>query len=368
MTRAHHLLPLCVLTFGLASLGCTGSPTTGKEGKVKSPRPRVAVAEPLQDAGEVDLARPYEFTFDVENTGKEALKLTLLKKSCYCAEVSPAELEIAPGATGQVTLRWTPIPGQPSPYTVSLEYKTNDPDNPTQRLEVRARIKPVVRVFIPPNEADIIDFGDRPLDPDEEVVRRVTVFSTEVPKFTLEAASTHPGLVVTKEPLPAETPVNGYTAKSGYVVEVKTSDKLPMGYVREDLRLTIKVPNQPDRVITLPVYAVLGNGVFKVRPETVVFKKPLLTEEDSFKVRVEFIVPSDKESVEVIKHEPAFLVVDKPVKIRPGVWEVTVRVPKNHPEAAKIQPDQFMEGRLVLKTSGSTSEVPVRIKWNPNEP
>jgi hypothetical protein len=313
----------------------------------------------------VDFGKTRNCPFKVANTGKAPLVLTLEKRSCDCALVDLPR-EIPPGEEGAVTIYWTPIPGSPTLYTLSAEIGTNDPDNRTLRLEVHARVKPSVRIA--PENQSYIDFGDHPLEQGEPKNRELKVFSTELPAFELQAVSSNPdGLVVPPPtPLAPQSLVAGVPIQSGYTVTLHKTDKLPLGYVRENLFLTIKVPDQPERKLTLPVYAVVGQGAFKVRPEKVIFNKPRITDGDSRRFRLEFILPSDQEQVEVVRKEPDFLEV-KPVPIRKGLWEVSVRIPPGNTEAARFQPDQFMEGRIVLKTSPSSPEVAVRVKWDPSE-
>jgi hypothetical protein len=108
------------------------------------------------------------------------------------------------------------------------------------------------------------------------------------------------------------------------------------------------------------------NGAFSVIPTQIEFRKPRVTEADSKKVLIKFLTPSDQDSVEVVKLEPPFLTATKPVKGAAGEWRFEVQLPKDNPEAAKFQPDGFMEGRILLKVSGTPSDVPVRIKWEPD--
>jgi hypothetical protein len=116
----------------------------------------------------------------------------------------------------------------------------------------------------------------------------------------------------------------------------------------------------------VPVYAVVGAGAFSVAPEAgLVFKKPHITDEDTARVNLRFIVPPAEEAIAVTSYEPKFLKVDAPEKLSPGRWQITAHLPGGSAEAAKFQPDAFMEGQVVLKVAGQDRPVTVRVKWNP---
>jgi hypothetical protein len=387
MTRSHRLLPLFLLALGLPSLGCGGTPATTA---AAPPEPDPPKAEPRStidvkarffpnaweaararrsatiDAGEVDYARPRDFTFIVANTGGSPLTLTLTRKSCSCAEVTVPD-PIAPGAEGRVVVHWAPIPGNVGAYTVWADIMTNDPQNESLRLEVKSFIRPLVHVFVEGRENNsFIDFGDDPVPPGQQRAREVQVFSTTLEHFDLDDPKL-PGFEIKKTPLPPGTPVEG--ARCGYLLELRTTDQLPYGYVRADLPLTLrKLSDQPDRTITVSVYAVIGSGIFSVgRPGLFLFRKPNITDEDTAKVIVTFIVkPSkEKESVEVASYEPKFLKVDPPQSLGGGRWVITARLEQGNAEAAKFQPDAPVEGQVVLKVSGLDRPVPIRVKWDP---
>src|SRR5262249_25120253 len=143
---------------------------------------------------------------------------------------------------------------------------------------------------------------------------------------------------------------------------LRSTDKLPKGYFREILHLNVTGTHA--RQITLPIYGEVETGAVRVVPQQVEFKKPRVTEADSQRVQVQFVVPSDREKVEIARVEPAFLVVAAPRPLRKGLWEFTVQIPADNADAAKLQPDGFFEGRIVLRTSAAAAaEVPLRVRW-----
>jgi hypothetical protein len=364
MIRWHYCWPLLVL-----ALGCGGRETGGSTAPATE-RSGTAAADfhggTTLNAGEVDYARSRDFTFPFANTGGAPLVLTLEKKSCSCAEVKLPDGPIAPGGEGQVEINWAPIPGHSGDYDVVATLRTNDPQAREVRLTVHTFIKPLVRVFINGKETnDILDFGDAPILPNQPLTREVKVFSTELAAFSLEASTPVAGLRVVKKPLPSGERLGEYAVRSGYVVEVTAGDKLPLGYLRTTLDLALSgLGDQPNRTITVPVYAIVGSGAVSVTPETFLFQKPRITEEAEAKVHL-FVNSAEAGAVTVESWSPKFLTVDAPKKEANGKWLLVARLPKDNPEAAKYQPDSFMEGEVVLKVAGIDRPVKIRVKWQP---
>jgi hypothetical protein len=320
--------------------------------------PQLGVAETSYDHGEVDYARPYNHAFAIRNTGDEPLRLTLTRKSCKCAEVQFPADGIGPGQSGQVLLGWVPIPGQYGAYALAADFDTNDPKQPHLRLEVRGQFNPVVRLW--PENWSEVDFQH--IQPGQVAEREIKVFSTKLASFGLVAAASHPGLKVSTRPLAEGSRAGDHTVRSGYAVKLQTAPELPKGYLRETLLLTIR--GEDSRQIAMPVYGDVASGALRVVPGEVEFKKPKITDADSQKVQVQFLVPSDQEKVEIDRFEPAFLVIEKPRQLKRGLWQFTVQIPPNHPEAAGQQAGGFVEGKIVLKTTAASApEFPIRVKW-----
>lgn len=352
-----------VLVASLILLGCNREPAAPPAAAPAAlPGPRVLAPQTESDLGEVDFAKPYAHAFKIRNVGDQPLQLAVARKSCACTDVEVTPAELAPGQEGAVTLRWVPAPGQNGPHTVAAELTTNDAKQPLLRLEMRGRVNPVIRVW--PEDWYDVDF--KQIQPGRSEERELKVFSTKLDDFALEVRASHPGLEVTTTRLPPETPVGDVTARCAYLVTLKTSDKLPRGYFRETLTLDVKGPEA--RQLTLPISGSVETGALQVAPSEVEFKQPQLARGDSQKVQVRFVVPSDNERVEVARLEPPFLTADPPTPIKKGLWQLTVRIPPDHPEAKKLQADGFFEGRLVLRTSAASApEVPVRVRWRAGE-
>jgi hypothetical protein len=344
-----------------APVPATQNSSAGKLG------PRLEIKETKRDVGEADFSVPCECKFPLRNVGGEPLTLSLVSKSCQCVDAT-APGEIAPGQEATIVVRWTPIPGQVGAHRAAWEFETNDPAKPTLRLEVTGTVAPLVHVA--PENVSYIDF-DR-LEPGAKRQFTLTIYSTKLPGFDLDAKVTSPGIKVTKSKLEPDDVRISLDAKptAAYSVVLETTPQLPPGSSISDLIMKIKAPNGNERTITLRTYAVVANGLFKVMPDEVGFKKPRLADGDKQKVRVQFFDPAKQRSLKIVKSEPAFLQCDPPRALpgAPGQWEFVVRIPPKNADAARVQPDQFFEGVIVLGASDSDVQIPVRVKWIPELP
>lgn len=346
------------------------APAVVNTGSGTSTGPKAVVEKAAIDAGELEYGLPKDYVFPIRNAGDRPLNLFVRSRDCSCAEVSGIEDPVQPGKTAEVKVRWNPKPGTVGKETLGTLIGTNDPAKPSVRLTVEANINPAIRVS--PTNWKFIDFERLP--PDQPAERVLNVFSSKLAAFKLDAHLTHPASekpafdVKVNKIEPGEQ-LDGVTVKSGYQVVVRSFDKLPRGYIQQELVLDIEVPGEAKRTIDMPVYAFVPTGIFTVGPEEIAFTKPNIAEGDEVKAVVRFDVPTGKETVEIARVEPSFVeVAEQPKAIGNGVWQFKLRVPKNNAEAMKYQPDNFFEGKVYLKTKPGEGEVPVRLKWSPPLP
>jgi hypothetical protein len=377
MTRSHRLCSSLALALGLAAFGCGGTPTTSGDTSPAHEEgpPKVQVrGDDTINAGEVDFGLPRDFSFTIANVGYSPLELQLTRKSCSCADVKLPPGPIEPGKEGRVNVKWTPIAGFTGAYTLTIDLRTNDPGKKALRLSVQGQIQPLVHVLVEGRETDpygefSVDFGDQPITPGEPRTREVKVFSTRLDQFKLQATSTVPGFdIKAPEPLPAGAPVGNYdSVQSGYKLEITTTKDLPLGYVRGLLNLALSDlgEKEPNRVIPLPLLAVVGQGVVTVTPSMLLFSKSSIADGDTTRVHVTYIKPPAKEEVTVESVEPSFVTVDKPERGLDGNWRIIAHLPKDNAGAAAWQADPPLIGKVVLKVAGLERPLIVEVKWDP---
>lgn len=355
--------------------GCSGSqnsnvaisPSTQRPAELVALGPRLVTKSTSIEANDVEFGIPKDYVFTLENIGDKPLNLEVHSKACACSEISlPAE--IRPRQTGEVRIRWAPVPGDPLSKRLPTVLKTNDPTHDKLTLEIKAQINPRIRVY--PFNLAYIDFDQLSAAKAERVI---IVCSTKLNEFGLSASirdgNEPPAYQVHVAPLEAGgTVIESQPIKSGYAVTVSTLDKLPQGYLRRDLLLQVTIPGESAREIVLPIYGKVENGIFTVAPSEVEFKVKNLADGDQARAVVNFLVPSPNEKVEVLRCEPSFIQAEAPKLATPdkwGRWTLNLRIPKDNPAAMKLQPEKFFEGIVYLKVSGSDTPVPIRVKWNP---
>ena len=321
-------------------------------------RPRLVLSKDSLDLGDANIGETRSCAVRVSNDGTAPLALELESKSCKCGEVVLPNRDIPPGGKETLTVRWTPPPGETGSILLVVKLKTNDPDHPLYRLELTGRVNPLV-FLLPPNRSTI-DFQTIPPAPGAE--RALKLVSTRLPAFDLEATTTHDGLKVEVTKLPPGDEVDGF--RSGYAVRVRTTEQLGIGSFRETLALKITLPDGKAWTMPVPVFGEVENRLFEVSPREVRFSKASILEQDEKRVMVQFLGSSKDEDLQVERCEPSFLACDPPRQLRPGRWEITIRLPAENATAAKYQADGSFEGRLLLRTSVSPSAVAVPVRWS----
>ncbi len=216
--------------------------------EITGPQPRIAFDKKEYEFGTMELNEHLSHTFEVRNDGQLPLKLTSGGVSCgRCTEFTIGKEELAPGETGTVEVRWHAING--GPFRQSATVDTNDPARPNVSFTIAGKV-----------------LSSNRISPDEIVFTNISV--TDSPKADLNVFSYHgPDLKVTKfeltdaetaanfdistEPMPADVLKTDPDAKSGVVVHVHVKPGLPLGPIRQKIRLWLNLPDKP--VIEVPV-------------------------------------------------------------------------------------------------------------------
>lgn len=330
------------------------------------PQPARAVAsQTTRGIGEIDLGKEYTCAFTIKNAGEQVLRLTLDRKSCICTNIELPP-EIPPGKDGKVVFRWVPLVSKSGPYELTATVRTNDPQTELLTLKVTGSFNPLIRVW--PEDEGIVEFHQ--LKQGQPAERVLKVFSTKLDDFSLEASTTNPQqLSVTVSKLPPNATIEpNVFARSGYRVVLRTSDKLTPGYLYETLNLIARVPSEAPRTISLKVYGQVENAILQITPEVITFRGHDPSKGETMKVRLQFFVPSEQQTLQVAKVEPGFLVCSQPRSLKkPGMWEMTVSIPSKHPDLVAHQAYGFFEGRIVLRATHPDVEIPVRVKWSRQE-
>ncbi len=107
--------------------------------KPKTPAPHLVIKKLEHNFGEVKAAA-LNHTFEFENQGDDTLRVHSVKASCGCTTTKYDKV-IAPGKKGEVTLAIADTKNYQGEVVKSATVATNDPDQPTFRLTLRANFK-----------------------------------------------------------------------------------------------------------------------------------------------------------------------------------------------------------------------------------
>jgi hypothetical protein len=108
------------------------------------PAPRLVVAEPIIDGGEVSKGEKVRVDFLLENQGEADLEIVDARPSCGCT-VASFDKKIAPGAKGKIHAELDTIDFQ-GPVAKTITVLSNDPTNPRLTLTIKAKIQPHIAV------------------------------------------------------------------------------------------------------------------------------------------------------------------------------------------------------------------------------
>jgi hypothetical protein len=96
------------------------------------------------DIGEVQAGQSAKASIAFSNTGDEPLRIIRINKSCGCTQASAAKTELAPGEPSTVEITFTAATvGGGGKIGKTVTVVTNDPTDPTIRLQVTGTVIPV---------------------------------------------------------------------------------------------------------------------------------------------------------------------------------------------------------------------------------
>lgn len=116
--------------------------------------PRAQFRESSVDFGVVLPTAVQRHEFELRNSGDLDLQILSVAASCGCTNPGEWDRVIAPGQTGRIPIEFDPVTFSGA-IAKTVMVTTNDPENPTQLLEIRARVRrpfdiePAITSFLP---------------------------------------------------------------------------------------------------------------------------------------------------------------------------------------------------------------------------
>lgn len=309
-------------------------------------------------------------SFIFKNTGTGPLTITLTNTSCKCtlSDLRGKEQTIMPGQSYPVKLTWK-SENYAKKFRQSATIQTNDP----ARRVITLYVEGVILQPIRPEPAKIV-FSNT--TPSQESTARVKLYGykwddvvIESLEFTDEQSReffTTEVTPLTPEELKAET-----NSKCGYLIEVKTRKGLPIGPLRQTLKITTnkEVMELPitGRVTGEFIISLVGSEydfdeeknqikIGKIEGNRDVSVNLVLSTGRKFGSAIKLSL-DEKEIFPSSKHIQVEILTEKFRKIgRLYQFPIRVTIPKDCPNVALLGPEEKNLGRFVIHTTHPTEK------------
>lgn len=233
--------------------------TTAPDGAV----PLIEVETNDYDMGIIANDKLSEGQVMVYNRGNAALKITKVNTQCGCTKGKMSKDTIEPGKSAPLEITVDPfkIPQFDSSKTLTLF--TNDPENPTVKVQVAARVNPEVIV-----EPDRIEFGEVNKGQTQTATVRLiqnTDAALVLKNLQLVGQSEH--YETKMEEIAPEEWAN--PDRREYLVTAKVLENAPTGKLRANIVLETEFPRLPR--VTVPM-GLEVKGLYKIDPQVVTLR------------------------------------------------------------------------------------------------
>lgn len=137
------------IVIGLFSTVLAARAQAVNAGGTALPRPADAIQpkENTHNFGKIPQGRPATYTFEIVNTGTEAIKLDNVQASCGCTTPEWSHDAIAAGATAKIKVGFNAYAEGPFTKTITIVYNTNQ----TKTLTISGEVYKVPASSAPEN-------------------------------------------------------------------------------------------------------------------------------------------------------------------------------------------------------------------------
>ncbi len=223
----------------------------------RSQSPQVLVDERNFDFGKVERKTKVRHTFKVTNVGGGTLTLKAAGTTCTMCTVSQVSKDrLAHGETADVTIEYDSSYSRPQ-FHQSATILTNDAEQPRVELNIFGSI--TTRYQVVP---DSLVFSKISVNETKTAEIKIYAFLTDdvqVVKHELTGADTAPFFEVHTAPIPKEHLTENPDVKSGYLVTVTVKPGLPLGPIRQTIRLELNAPGEEP--LEIPIQAIVDSDI-----------------------------------------------------------------------------------------------------------
>lgn len=289
--------------------------------------PKAVIEEPIHDFGTLYRGAHVSTSFRIENQGDAELVLKRVSSNCACL-VTEFEERIPPSGSGEIKAELDTLIVQ-GPVSSFIQVSTNDPDNPTLQLTVKATVENIISV-----EPGYFDYSVVEGFRGRAAIGQLLWSPDGAPFKITRIEPPFPYLSVTyREATPEERKRAGKQAEGDgpfYWVEGVLANDAPVGPLAGFVKIYVDHPKQS--VVPLPISGFM-RPVFAVTPNQVHFGTIALVDDEP--LQQEFFiknfatetipitkVDTDIEGVQVELHEQQ----------QGRTWRMTLTIPTSMPK------------------------------------
>lgn len=329
----------------------------------------VAEAEaPAYNFGVMEVGSTLSHSFTIHNKGQAPLKLNKGNTTCKCTLSHLEDSQIAPGASGSVTLEWQGK-GEIGPFRQTADILTNDPIHPKLALSVEGELTEAV--LIEPTEVVFSSLSAR--DPNQATFRVYALHTDhlEITEHHFESEQGSKQFDVAITPLDADE-LKTHRAKSGVLATLTSKPILPLGPIRQKIVLDTNLPNRPELEVAVSGTVVSDISVYgsDFSTSNSMLRLGLVKSKEGAERTLRIVTrgPHAKDiKFTVAKKYPEFLDVKlgEMTELKQGQVTqvpVTITVPAGSPPANHLGTVLGKIGEVVLETNHpDLKEVPIKV-------
>ncbi len=204
--------------------------------------PRVVVDADKFDFGTMERDTTSSHTFTLRNEGQTPLLLKKGEASCRCTSFELGKTALAPGESTTIAVTWEATVNEGS-FRQSAPVETNDPARPIVTFTIEGKVLFSHRLM--PEE---LVFSSLSVNDSSTAELRIYGYRGEdiaVLSHEFVEADTADKFAVDIKPLPVEELREDADAKSGLLVQVTAKSGLPLGPIRQKIRLRLNLTGEP---------------------------------------------------------------------------------------------------------------------------
>ena len=354
-----------------------------------SSAPRADVPATHHSFGTVGSGEKGRHTFTVRNTGDGPLVLSRGSTSCTCTVSDfgptagesagdaqpPSTKTVAPGESTTVSIQWTGK-GTGGPFRQQATVLTNDPRRPEIAFVIEGTVTPTWKAV-----PDLLTLPKLSVQSDETFTTTVFTYGSEAARVESLAAvddRTKAFFSVASRPLESAVIAAEPGATGGFLLEVNVKPGLPIGPLRQTVRMVLRMPEEITAEIPIegsvagdlsfagPMWnadrqrLMLGTLSSRAGLKTKIFITARGPHRHRVNAVVREVVPT---SLDVRIGDPEPIGNGTVVRIPIGV-----EIPAGSPTANHLGSEQAPAGRIVLETGlpdSPTVTLPVSVVIGP---